>query len=618
MTSTETTEKLTTTPTFENFNLSPLILKAIGELGYVTPSPVQEQSIPILLNGTDLLGLAKTGTGKTAAFALPLINNIDANKKKPQMLVLCPTRELALQICDAIKQFTKYTKNIKTCPVYGGSDYRTQINQLERGPQIIVGTPGRTIDHIKRKNLDISQIKAVVLDEADEMLKMGFIDDIEWILSQTPEERQTALFSATMPKSIQNITHKYFKNPTTVAIKDKTRTADTISQKFLLLKSHNKMTALLQVLEFEETDGVIVFAKTKSSAQDIAAELQKHNVKAEALHGDIPQKLREKTVERLKSSDIDVVVATDVAARGIDVERVTHVINYDTPFDCESYVHRIGRTGRAGRTGDAILFITAKEKRFLRDIQRHINKEIAEYAFPTIEQINNTKKEKLFAEIDRIIDKNLDDHTSLINEYIASREITTEKLAAAFSLIANGSEQFFTKKLPQIQLDNRPSKSSAGGNIQFKTYRIDLGKDDINKKDIVGALLNESNLSSSELGKIFINDDYTNVELPENIDSNVLSRIQRITIKGNPINLQPTNERIERRSYGGGGRSGENRGGERRNNDSRRRNDRGGNGHFKSSEGNGERRTKKFNDFKSSNPHAKKRKPRTESNVTPA
>ena len=376
---------------FESLGLSAPVLKAVKQLGYEQPSPVQAQSIPILLKGNNLLGTAQTGTGKTAAFALPFLSKIDEKQRSPQILVLTPTRELAIQVAEAFQSYAKYMKGFNVLPIYGGADIGSQLRSLKRGVQVVVGTPGRMLDHLRRRSLDLSQIKGLILDEADEMLRMGFIDDVETILAQTPPECQRALFSATMPPTIRRVAEKYLGDAERVNIEAKTKTVERIEQQYVTVKSHQKMDALTRVLEVEDFDGMIIFVRTKSSTVDIAERLEARGFSSAALNGDLSQALRERTINRLKKGQVDVVVATDVAARGLDVERISHVINFDIPYDNESYVHRIGRTGRAGREGKAILFITPKETRLLRSIEKSTRQSITPLTMPTNAQVSDQR-----------------------------------------------------------------------------------------------------------------------------------------------------------------------------------------------------------------------------------
>lgn len=365
-----------TVTTFNQLELAEPLLKALDEVGYETPSPIQAETIPLLLEGRDVLGQAQTGTGKTAAFALPLISNIDLKQKEPSVLVLAPTRELAIQVAEAFQKYAKHMKGFHVLPIYGGSDYGGQIRALKRGVHVVVGTPGRVMDHMRKGTLKLENLSALVLDEADEMLRMGFIDDVEWILEQTPDKRQIALFSATMPSQIRRIATKYLNNPEQVTIKNVTATAETIRQRFWPVSGVHKLDALTRILEAETFDAMIIFVRTKNSTAELADKLEARGYAAAALNGDIAQNQRERTVDNLKKGKLDIIVATDVAARGLDVQRISHVVNYDIPHDTEAYIHRIGRTGRAGREGDAILFVAPREKRMLSSIERATKKTI--------------------------------------------------------------------------------------------------------------------------------------------------------------------------------------------------------------------------------------------------
>src|SRR5690606_2248580 len=373
---------------FADLGLGAPILGALDDLGYEQPSPIQEQSIPLLLAGKNLLGVAQTGTGKTAAFALPLLNNLDPTQQSPQVLILTPTRELAIQVAEACQSYARKLKNFHVLPIYGGQEMSGQLRALRRGVQVVVGTPGRVMDHLRRESLNLAEIRAVVLDEADEMLRMGFIDDVETILAKTPDSAQRALFSATMPAAIQRIAAAYLGDAEEVRIEAKTRTVERISQRYLLLGNHQKLDALTRILEVETFDGMIIFVRTKSATVELAEKLEARGFAASALNGDLSQQLRERTVGRLKNGQLDIVVATDVAARGLDVERISHVVNYDIPYDNESYVHRIGRTGRAGREGNAILFVTPKERRLLQSIERSTRQPITEMQLPSGQQVS--------------------------------------------------------------------------------------------------------------------------------------------------------------------------------------------------------------------------------------
>ena len=388
------------TPTFADLPLATEVHEAIELIGYESPSPIQAQAIPYLLEGRDLMGVADTGTGKTAAFGLPILTNLDPKGGGPQALCLTPTRELAIQVAEALESFGNRITNFQALPIYGGSDYGKQIRGLKNGAPVVVGTPGRIMDHINKGTLKLEKVKTLVLDEADEMLSMGFIEDIEWILQHMPEERQTALFSATMPPPIRKICEKYLRDPAEITIKIKTAISPNIRQRYLKRRNSDKLDTLLDILGTEEFDAVLVFAKTKNGTLELADRLQDRGFVAEALNGDIPQNRRERIVNSLKQGKINVLVATDVAARGLDVERISHVVNYDAPFDVDCYVHRIGRTGRAGRSGDAILFLTGKETRLMRGIERTMGGKLEQYEFPSLEDLNERKLQRFFTRLD--------------------------------------------------------------------------------------------------------------------------------------------------------------------------------------------------------------------------
>ncbi|MCB1180332.1 MAG: DEAD/DEAH box helicase, partial [Leptospiraceae bacterium] len=421
---------------FSDFNLSENLLKALDSVGYEVPTPIQSEIIPHVLEGKDVLGQAQTGTGKTAAFALPLLSKIQISKNHPQVLVLTPTRELAIQVSEAFQKYASFIQNFHVMPVYGGQGYDLQLKQLRRGVHVVVGTPGRVMDHIKRKTLKLDNLKTIVLDEADEMLRMGFIDDVNWIMEQTPEDRQVALFSATMPAEIKNIAKKYQKDPIEISIKVKTSSAETIRQRYWFVKDVNKLDALTRILESENIDGVIIFVRTKTESSELSDRLRARGFLCDAINGDLPQKQRERTVENLKSKKLDILIATDVAARGLDVERISHVINYDIPYDTESYIHRIGRTGRAGRSGEAILFVSPREKKMLHIIQKATGKTIDEMMLPSHEDVNDLKLSRLSVKVMEKIEK--EDLTQFNNiiENIKIYNNTTEKdIASAIALM---------------------------------------------------------------------------------------------------------------------------------------------------------------------------------------
>ncbi len=428
---------------FDQLALSQPILKALDAVGYETPSPIQARTIPLLLEGRDMVGQAQTGTGKTAAFALPALSTLDLKQKDPQVLVLAPTRELAIQVAEAFGKYANHMKGFHVLPVYGGQDYRVQTRALERGVHVVVGTPGRIMDHIRRGNLKLNNLKMLILDEADEMLRMGFIDDVEWILDQTPEQRQIALFSATMPAQIRRIANKYLREPEHITIEVKTTTAETIRQRYWPVTGRNKLDALTRILEAEDFDAMLIFVRTKIATTELSEKLEARGYACAPLNGDIQQKLRERTVDQLKKGKLDVIVATDVAARGLDVQRISHVLNYDIPYDTEAYVHRIGRTGRAGRSGDAIMFVAPREKRMLQSIERATGKTIEIMEIPSSEIINKGRIEKFKQRItDTIENDDLNFYTKLISDYTKDNDAAPEQVAAALAYLLQGDTPF--------------------------------------------------------------------------------------------------------------------------------------------------------------------------------
>ncbi|MFZ3287376.1 MAG: DEAD/DEAH box helicase, partial [Telluria sp.] len=426
-------------PMFSDLNLSPAVLKVIKEVGYETPSPIQAATIPLLLANRDVLGQAQTGTGKTAAFALPILSRIDIKQQSPQALVLAPTRELAIQVAEAFQKYASHIKDFHVMPIYGGQSYGPQLSALRRGVHVVVGTPGRVIDHLEKGSLDLSRLKTLVLDEADEMLRMGFIDDVEQILQKTPETRQTALFSATMPSAIKRIAKTYLRDPAEVTVAAKTGTADNINQRYWLVSGMQKLEALTRILEAEPFDGMIIFARTKLGTEELASKLQARGFAATAINGDMQQAQRERTIAQLKDGKIDILVATDVAARGLDVERISHVVNYDVPSDPESYTHRIGRTGRAGRSGEAILFITPREQGLLKAIERATRQPVAPLTLPTVKAVNDVRIAKFKDQIgEALAAGGLDVFRSLIEEYEREQNVPAIEIAAALAKLARG------------------------------------------------------------------------------------------------------------------------------------------------------------------------------------
>ena len=541
--------------TFESLDLSPAILKAVEELGYKTPSEIQAQCIPLLLERKDVLGLAQTGTGKTAAFALPLLNQVDASVKQPQILVLTPTRELAIQVAEAFQQYAKYTKGVEVLALYGGQSYGIQLSALRRGAQIIVATPGRLIDHINRKTIDLSGLNALVLDEADEMLRMGFIDDVESIMEKTPEEKQTCLFSATMPKQIQSICNKYLDNAEQVKITPRNSTVSTIEQVYWRATAH-KNKAIVRFLEAEDYDGAIVFVRTRNDTVQLAELLEREGFSAAPLNGDMNQQARERTVDRLKNGLLDIVIATDVAARGLDVERLSLVVNYDIPQDCEAYVHRIGRTGRAGRQGKAILFVKNNERYLLKNIMRHTRSDIAQVELPSAKVVEEKRIGALETKISTALEhKDIEFFSKVASGLAQKLELSQEDLAAALLCLA---QQQTPLKVEDIQIqqrerrerdDRRDRDGSRGERGERKsrsrdrasgpmdTYRIEVGRDHgVQVKNIVGAIANEADISSKFIGEIRLFNEHSTVQLPQNMPSDVLSHFKSVHICQRPMN----------------------------------------------------------------------------------
>ena len=541
---------MTDTPLFADFPLHPALLATVQELGYEQPSPIQARSIPLLLEGHDLLGLAQTGTGKTAAFALPLLHTIDVTQKQPQALVLTPTRELAIQVAEALQRYASKLPGFHVLPVYGGGDMANQLKQLKRGVHVIVGTPGRVIDHLRRKTLRLDTVTKVVLDEADEMLRMGFIDDVTWILEHAPKQRQTALFSATMPRQIQDVAERYMVNPKKVTIESATTTVENISQHAWVVKGVNKLDALTRILEVEEFDGIIIFVRTKTATVELSERLEARGFACSALNGDMNQTLRERTIERLKNGKIDIVVATDVAARGIDVPRISHVINYDIPYDTEAYVHRIGRTGRAGRSGKAILFVAPREKRMLFAIERATRQKITPLDLPSREQIEHHRLEQFKTNITETIqNEDLDFFERLVMDYCRETQILPEQAAAALAHMAQranpvrpsetGADTSTTESFSSGGSRDSGDKVSHSG-IGMGYYRIEVGrKHNVQPKDIVGAITHETELKFQHIGQIKLFDNFSVIELPEGLSQEVLNSMQNVRVRNEKMLIKP-------------------------------------------------------------------------------
>ncbi|MCW8922440.1 MAG: DEAD/DEAH box helicase [Gammaproteobacteria bacterium] len=548
---------------FNQLALSKPLLKALDDVGYEKPSPIQAETIPLLLDGRDIIGQAQTGTGKTAAFALPLLSNLDSNQKDPQIMVLAPTRELAIQVAEAFQTYAKHIKGFHVLPIYGGQDYRGQIRSLERGVHVVVGTPGRVMDHMRRGTLKLKNLSALVLDEADEMLRMGFIDDVEWILEQTPAKRQIALFSATMPTQIRRIATKYLNNPEQITIKTKTTTVDTIRQRFWPVSGTHKLDALTRILEAEEFDAMIIFVRTKNSTVELAEKLEARGYAAAAINGDILQKQRERTIENLKKSKLDILVATDVAARGLDVPRISHVVNYDVPHDTESYVHRIGRTGRAGRKGDAILFVAPREKRMLQAIERATRKKIDIMELPSTEMINDKRIENFKQRItDTLANEDLGLFPEMIEQYQQEHNVPAQEIAAALAKLLQGDTPLLLQNKPQKKSrenwdkDDRSSgRKPARGERERKPrdraarkdapveegmdrYRIEVGHNhEVMPGNIVGAIANEAEIDSKYIGRINIHDEYSLVDLPEGMPREMLNDLKKVWVSGQQLKI---------------------------------------------------------------------------------
>jgi ATP-dependent RNA helicase DeaD len=563
-------------PLFADLNLSEPLLRVLKELGYESPSPIQAATIPILLDNRDVLGQAQTGTGKTAAFALPVLARIDLRQSTPQALVLAPTRELAIQVAEAFQRYATYLPGFHVLPIYGGQAYGPQLSALRRGVHVVVGTPGRVIDHLEKGSLDLSQLKTLVLDEADEMLRMGFIDDVETILQKTPASRQTALFSATMPSAIKRIAQTYLRNPAEVTIAASTGTADNIRQRYWLVSGMHKLDALTRILEAETFDGMIIFARTKLGTEELASKLQARGFSAAAINGDIQQQQRERTIQQLKDGKIDILVATDVAARGLDVERISHVINYDVPHDPESYTHRIGRTGRAGRSGEAILFIAPRERNLLKAIERATRQPVAMLELPTIQAVNDVRIARFKDQIsDTLAAGGLETFQSLIEDYEREKNVPAIEIAAALAKLARGDVPLLldkNKREPQGERSFSESRPAPAGRFErgerverkehterpafarkersdrqpdggTQTFRIEVGHaHGVKPGNIVGAIANEAGLDAKYIGRIEIFDDYSTLDLPDTMPDDLLDHLKKVWVSGQQLRISRAGE----------------------------------------------------------------------------
>ena len=562
---------------FTDLGLDARVLAALEEVGYEKPSPIQEQTIPLLLEGHDVVGLAQTGTGKTAAFALPALSrmaelaDINGVSRDTQVLVLAPTRELALQVAEAFSSYATHMEDFTVLPIYGGSPYGPQLAGLRRGAQVVVGTPGRVIDHLEKGSLDLSNLQYLVLDEADEMLRMGFAEDVEKILEGTPDSKQVALFSATMPNSIRKIAQQYLNDPVEVRVKAKTTTSANITQRYMQVMHSHKLDAMTRVLEVENYDGIIVFVRTKKETEEVADKLKARGFAAAAINGDIPQQLRERTVDALRDGRIDILVATDVAARGLDVERISLVVNYDIPHDTESYVHRIGRTGRAGREGAAILFVTPREKYMLRQIEKATRQKVEPMHMPTAEAVNETRKQRFAQQITETIEsEDLSFFREIIEDYENEHDTTAEDIAAALAVIAQQGRPFFLDEEEDIARNSRPfsdDDSDRGGRKAKRAhndegmvnYKLNVGRSSrVTAGAIVGALANEGGIKGSQIGSIDIRQHFTIVGLPEDLPRDFFDRLRDTKIAGEFINIRKDNgpKGGGGRGFGGGRREG--------------------------------------------------------------
>ena len=563
--------------TFKDLGLPEFILNAVSDLGFETPSPIQQICIPHLLEGRDVLGMAQTGSGKTAAFSLPILAQIDPKEKHPQLLVMAPTRELAIQVADACEQFLKYAKGINIVTLYGGQRYDIQLRALKQGAQVVVGTPGRILDHLRRGTLSLAELKAIVLDEADEMLRMGFIDDVETVMAELPEHHQTALFSATMPEPIRRITKRFMNDPQEVKIKATQQSAPDIAQSCWYVHGFRKNDALLRFLEVEDFDAAIIFTRTKTGTLDVTELLEKHGFRAAALNGDMTQQLREQTLDRLRSGSLDIVVATDVAARGIDIERISLVVNYDIPLDAESYVHRIGRTGRAGRSGRALLFVEPRERRLLRNVEHLIKKNIEEVELPNHEVLQACRRKKFKDKITAQLEHHdLDLYRELLEDMFTADQ-SQEDIAAAMMMLLQGKQKLILPPDPVVDKKARRDRNERGdrrenprsaerrgerkgyGNPQpMDLYRIEVGRGDgVEVRHIVGAIANEGDINSRYIGHIKLYDDYSTIELPQGMPKELLQQFAKTRVLNKQMRMSFIGEAK-------GERGGDNFGGKRR------------------------------------------------------
>lgn len=561
--------------TFSDLGLDGPVLKALDDVGYETPSAIQAATIPTLLAGRDVVGLAQTGTGKTAAFALPILARLELSQKTPQALVLAPTRELALQVCEAFERYAAHLRGVHILPVYGGQGYGVQLSALRRGVHIVVGTPGRIMDHLDKGTLDLSELKYLVLDEADEMLKMGFAEDVETILAETPDDKQVALFSATMPATIRRMSKQYLHDPEEITVKNKTTTSVNTTQRYLIVSYAQKVDALTRILEVENFEGMIVFVRTKNVTEELAEKLRARGYSAAAINGDINQVQRERTVNQLKSGKLDILVATDVAARGLDVERISHVVNFDIPTDTESYVHRIGRTGRAGRSGDAISFVTPRERYLLGAIEKATRQPLTQMQLPSVDEVNVTRLARFDDRITAALSAadRIEGFREIIAHYVRHNDVPEVDVAAALAVVAQGETPLLMEPEPERpqraergdrrdrdgrdarggrrdreprdaryadEGEDRGARRRRSGDTAMATYRIAVGRRHrVEPRQIVGALANEGGLSREDFGAIQIRPEFSLVELPAELPRETLERLDGTRISGRLIELRP-------------------------------------------------------------------------------
>ncbi|WP_280232630.1 DEAD/DEAH box helicase [Nocardia cyriacigeorgica] len=547
----------TVDPTFADLGIDDRVLRAIADVGYETPSPIQAATIPPLLSGADVVGLAQTGTGKTAAFAIPILMGLEVTGKAPRALVLAPTRELAIQVAEAFGRYAAHIPGLHVLPIYGGQSYGVQLSGLRRGAHVVVGTPGRVIDHLEKGTLDLSQLQYLVLDEADEMLKMGFQEDVERILADTPSDKQVALFSATMPAAIRKISKQYLHDPVEITVKAKTSTNTNITQRWVQVSHQRKLDALTRILEVESFEAMIIFVRTKQATEELAEKLRARGFSAAAINGDIAQAQRERTIGQLKAGTLDILVATDVAARGLDVDRISHVVNYDIPHDTESYVHRIGRTGRAGRSGEALLFVAPRERHLLKAIERATRHPLTEMQLPSVDDVNAQRVSKFGDAItENLNSANIALFRKLIEEYEREHNIALVDIAAALAVGSHDGDNFFMEpepepverpqreRAPRRFDDERPGGAGGGGRhratgAELATYRISVGKRHrVVPGAIVGAIANEGGLRRSDFGHISIRPDHSLVELPAHLPKETLDALRSTRISGVLIQLQ--------------------------------------------------------------------------------